>query len=194
MDGDHPFLSRCVVSYSFMVCSGLHVSLRLLSLLRVMNISPSRKKKKKKREVKQQASKQQSGQQQASLPQLTPSELAGSQPIVEQQADEPDDEPLLEAIFPFPGGFSLPTVMGPPAALARLYFAPSSAAEGLGAPLPVTCSPRADIPDAASRLAGKRRGPESMSDAESSGAAEAPIADSLALVPLTPDDSHAPSL
>ncbi len=49
MDGDHPFLSRCVVSFSFMVCSGHHVSLRLLSLLRVMNISPSQKKKKKKR-------------------------------------------------------------------------------------------------------------------------------------------------
>jgi len=36
--------------------------------------------------------------------------------------------------------------------------------------------------------------PESMSDAESSGTAEAPSADSLAMVPLTPDDSHAPSL
>ncbi len=33
-----------------------------------------------------------------------------------------------------------------------------------------------------------------MSDAESSGTAEAPTADSLALVPLTPDDTHAPSL
>ena len=37
-------------------------------------------------------------------------------------------------------------------------------------------------------------GPESMSDAESSGTAEAPTAVRLALVPLTPDDSHAPSL
>ena len=50
------------------------------------------------------------------------------------------------------------------------------------------------MPDAASPLAGKRRGSESMSDAESSGTAEAPSADSLAMVPLTPDDSHAPSL
>jgi len=33
-----------------------------------------------------------------------------------------------------------------------------------------------------------------MSDAESSGTAEAPATDSLALVPLTPDDSHAPNL
>ncbi len=48
MDGDHPFLSICVVSFSFMACSGLHVSLRLLSLLRVMNISPSQKKQKEK--------------------------------------------------------------------------------------------------------------------------------------------------
>ena len=47
MDGDHPSLSRCVVSFSLMVCSGHHLSLRLLSLLRVMNISPSTKKKKK---------------------------------------------------------------------------------------------------------------------------------------------------
>ncbi len=84
--------------------------------------------------------------------------------------------------------------MGIPAALAPLQPAPSSAAEGLGTPLPVASSPRADMPDAASPLAGKRRGPESVSDAESSGTAEAPSADSLALVPLTPDDSHAPSL
>ncbi len=38
MDGDHPFQSRCVVSFSFTKCSGLHVSLRLLSLFRVMNM------------------------------------------------------------------------------------------------------------------------------------------------------------
>jgi len=52
MDGDHPFLSRCVVSFSFMVCSGHHVSLRLLSLLRVMNISPSQNKKKEEKNGK----------------------------------------------------------------------------------------------------------------------------------------------
>jgi len=44
MNGDHPFLSRCVISFSFMACSGHHVSLRLLSLLRGMNISPCHKK------------------------------------------------------------------------------------------------------------------------------------------------------
>ncbi len=62
----------------------------------------------------------------------------------------------------------------------------------MGTPLPIASSPLVDVPDAASPLAGKRRGPESMSDAESCGTAEAPSADSLALVPLTPDDSHAP--
>ncbi len=84
-----------------------------------------------------------------------------SQPVVEQQEVVPEDKPLLEAIFPpLPGGFSLPTVMGAPAALARLHPAPSST-EGLGTPLPVASSPRADMPDAASPLAGKRGGPES---------------------------------
>ncbi|DBA79435.1 TPA: hypothetical protein ACH3X2_007709 [Trebouxia sp. C0005] len=50
------------------------------------------------------------------------------------------------------------------------------------------------MPDAASPLAGKRRGLDSVSDVESLGAAEAPSADSLALVPLTPNESIAPSL
>ena len=104
----------------------------------------------------------------------------------------PDAEPLLEATWPLPGGCSiLPTVE---ATLARLHNAPSLAAEGLTAPLLVASLPCAGVPDAASPLAGKRRGPESMSDAESSGTAEAPAVDSLALVPLTPDDSHALSL
>ena len=64
----------------------------------------------------------------------------------------------------------------------------------MGTPLPAASSLCADVPDAASPLAGRRRGPEFMSDAESFGTAEAPSADSLALVPLTPDDSHAPRL
>ena len=63
----------------------------------------------------------------------------------------------------------------------------------VGDSLPAS-SPCAGVPDAASPLAGRRRGPGSMSNAESSGTAEASTADSLALVPLTPDDSHAPSL
>ena len=60
--------------------------------------------------------------------------------------------------------------------------------------MPITSLACAGVPDAASPLARKRRGPESMSDAESSETAEAPTADSLALVPLTPDDSHGPGL
>jgi len=49
MHVDHPSISRCVVSFSLMVCDGHHISLRLLSLLRVMNISPSQKKRQKKK-------------------------------------------------------------------------------------------------------------------------------------------------
>ncbi|DBA69887.1 TPA: hypothetical protein ACH3X2_012387 [Trebouxia sp. C0005] len=151
--------------------------------------------RRKAKKVKRQASKQQSGQRQASPPQLARSGVASTQPAMEQQGLVYDDEPLLTAIFPLPGGItSLPIVEGPPAALARLHPAPSSGAGGLGSPLPVASSPRASMPDAASPLAGKRRGPESVSNVESLGAIEAPTADSLALVPLTPDDSHAPSL
>ncbi len=62
--------------------------------------------------MKRQASKQQSGQQQASPPQRTQPEPAGSQPVVEQQEFVPNDEPLLNPIFPLPGGFSLPTAWG----------------------------------------------------------------------------------
>ncbi len=145
--------------------------------------------------MKRQSSKQKSGQQQASPPQLAQPEFARSQPIVEQQEVVPDDEPLLEATWPLPGGLSgLPTVEGSLATLARLHVAPRSAAEVLGTPLPVASLPYADVLEAASPLSSRRRGPESMSDAESSGTAEASIADSLALLPLTPDDSHAPGL
>ena len=102
----------------------------------------------------------------------------------------PDDEPLLEATWTLPGGCSsLPIVEGSSATLAWLHLAPSSAAEGLRAPVPVASLPCAGVPDAASPLAGNRR--RSTSDAESAGTAEAPAAGSLALVPLTPDDSHA---
>jgi len=162
--------------------------------------TPGKQARRKAKKVKRQASKQKSGQQQASPPQqqaLPPQQQASppacSQPIVEQQGVVPDDEPLLQATWPLPGGCSLPTVEGSLATLARLHLAPSSAAEGSGTPLPVASLPCADVPDAASPLAGKRRGPESTSDAESSETAEAPTADSLALVPLTPDDSHAHS-
>ena len=112
----------------------------------------------------------------------------------EQQGAVPDDEPLLEADFPLPGSFQLPTVIGTPVALARLNPTPSSAAKSLGTALPVVSSSRAGMLDAVSSLAGKRQGPESMSDAESSGAAESTCASTLAIVPFTPDDSCAPTL
>ena len=145
--------------------------------------------RRKAKKVKRQASKQQYAEQQhqAAPSQPAQPELARSQPAVEQQGVVPDDEPLLEAAFPFPGSLKLPIVMGTPAALARLNPTPGSAAESLGPPLPVVSSSRAGILDAASPLAGKRRGPESMSDAESSGVAESPCAGSLAIVPFTPD-------
>ena len=163
--------------------------------------TPGKQARRIAKKVKRHASKQKSGQQQASSPQQQASPPhqqasppACSQPVVQQQEVMPDDEPLLEATWPLPGGCSLPTGEGSPAALARLHPAPSSVAEGLGTPMPVASLACIGVPDAASPLAGNRRGPESMSDAESSGTAEAPTADSLALVPLTPDDSHAPSL
>ena len=147
--------------------------------------------RRKAKKVKRQASKQQPGQQHATTPaQPDPasSQPASSQPAVETQGADADEEPLLEADFPLPGGNKLPTVIGSPAALARLRPAPSSAA------VPVASSSRDEMLDVASPLAGKRRGPESVSDAESSGTAEAPSADNLAMVPLTPSDSHAVSL
>ncbi len=141
--------------------------------------------RRKAKKVQRQASKQQTGRQLASPPQITQLEPTGSQSVAEQQEVSHDDEPLLEAHFSLPEGFSLPTVVGSSATLGWLRLAPNSAAEGLGTPLPDAASPCADTPDAASALAGKRWGPESMSDAESSGTAEAPAADSLALAPLT---------
>ena len=133
-------------------------------------------------------------QRQAAPSQPAQPEFARSQHAVEQQGAVQDDEPLLEADFPLPGSFKLPTVIGTPAALARLNPTPGSAANGLGTPLPVVSSSHAEMPDAASPLAGKRQGPESVSDAESSGVAESPCADTLAVVPSTPDASYAPTM
>ena len=146
----------------FIQLQGLSVSISVSGSLQIKHEQRKAKEadtankqaRRKAKKVKRQASKQQSGQQQASPPQLTRPEPADSQPVVEQQEVVPNDEPWLEAIIPLPWGFSFPTVLGSPAALARLQFAPSSTAEGLGTPLPVASSPRADMPDAASpRLA-----------------------------------------
>ena len=143
--------------------------------------------------MKRQASKPQSGQQQQAAPSQL-AEPAGSQTAMETQGAMPDEEPLLGAIFPLPGSFQLPIVTGTPAALARLNPALGTAAVDLGTSVPVASSSRAEMPDAASPLAGKRRGSESLSDVESSGVAESPSAGTLAIAPLTPDDSCAPSL
>ena len=128
--------------------------------------------RRKAKKVKRQTNKQQSGQQQAAPPQSA--KLAGSEPTVEQQGVVPDEEPLLEADFPLPGSLKLPTLMGSPAALARLQPAPRSDAGGLGDATPLASSSHAGVPEAASPLAGKRRGPESVSGSESSEIAEAP--------------------
>ena len=152
----------------------------------------SRQARRKAKKVKRQTNKQQSGQQQAAPPQSA--KLAGSEPTVEQQGVVPDEEPLLEADFPLPGSLKLPTLMGSPAALARLQPAPRSDAGGLGDATPLASSSHAGVPEAASPLAGKRRGPESVSGSESSEIAEAPSVDSLAMVPMTPGEPHAFSL
>ena len=147
---------------------------------------PRRKAKK----VKRRASKQQSGQQHQATPtQPVQVELVKSQSAVEQPGAVLDDEPLFQADFPLPGSLKLPTVMGAPAALARLNPTTTSAAKGLGVPPPVASSSHAKLPDAASPLAGKRRGSEGVSDTESSGVADSPRADRLAVRPFTPDDS-----
>ena len=152
----------------------------------------SRQARRKAKKVKRQTNKQQSGQQRAAPPQSA--KLAGSEPTVEQQGVVPDEEPLLEADFPLPGSLKLPTLMGSPAALARLQPAPRSDAGGLGDATPLASSSHAGVPEAASPLAGKRRGPESVSGSESSEIAEAPSVDSLAMVPMTPGEPHAFSL
>ena len=152
----------------------------------------SRQARRKAKKVKRQTNKQQSGQQQAAPPQSA--KLAGSEPTVEQQGVVPDEEPLLEADFPLPGSLKLPTLIGSLAALARLQPAPRSDAGGLGDATPLASSSHAGVPEAASPLAGKRRGPESVSGSESSEIAEAPSVDSLAMVPMTPGEPHAFSL
>ena len=70
----------------------------------------------------------------------------------------------------------------------------SSGAEDRGTPLPVASSSHVEVLDTASPLAGKRRGPVSVSNVESAGVGEEASADTLAIVPLTPGDTHAHSL
>ena len=69
----------------------------------------------------------------------------------------------------------------------------SPSVEGRGTSLPVASS-HTEVLDTTSPLAGKRRGPESVEDAESAGVEEIAIADRLAMVPLTPCDTLGHSL
>jgi len=84
--------------------------------------------------------------------------------------------------------------LGPPAALARLRpnAALASDAENSRVTLAVASSSHVGVLNAAAPLTGKRRDPESGS--ESSGLVEAPSADALAMVPLTPGDGQAQGL
>ena len=102
----------------------------------------------------------------------------------------PDEEPLLQAFFPIGGGS--PIIMGSKEQTARLYpdaAMPSSSVQEASPSVPAS---RAEVVDTAPPLTGKRRDPESGS--ESSDLPEAPSADSLAIVPVTPEDGHAQGL
>ena len=102
----------------------------------------------------------------------------------------PDEEPLLQAFFPIGGGS--PIIMGSKEQTARLYpdaAMPSSSVQEASPSVPAS---HAEVVDTAPPLTGKRRDPESGS--ESSDLPEAPSADSLAIVPVTPEDGHAQGL
>ncbi|KAL3149879.1 hypothetical protein ABBQ38_013244 [Trebouxia sp. C0009 RCD-2024] len=106
----------------------------------------------------------------------------------------PDEgEPLLQAVFLFGGGS--PIVMRSKRQTTHLhpFNAVASGSSGQGAPPSVPAS-RAELVDhdTTPPLTGKRRDPEFGS--ESSDSPEAPSADSLAIVPVTPSDGHAQGL
>ncbi|KAL3157056.1 hypothetical protein ABBQ38_001304 [Trebouxia sp. C0009 RCD-2024] len=104
-----------------------------------------------------------------------------------------EEEPLLEAVFPIGGG--PPIVIRSKGQTAHLHpsNAVASGSSGQEASPSVPAS-RAELVDhdTTPPLTGKRRDPESGS--ESSDSPEAPSADSLAIVPVTPDDGHAQGL
>ena len=159
--------------------------------------SSGKQARRKARRVERQASKQQSGQQQHAAPsQLAQPEPASSQPALEQHGAVPNEEPLLGGDFPLPGHGSLkaPTVIGLADVKAWRSRQLSPNVEGRGTSLPVASSSHTEVLDTASPMAGKRRGPGSVSDAEFAGVGEDASADSLAIVPLTPCDTHAHSL
>ncbi len=149
--------------------------------------------KQKAKKQKRQANRQQAKQKQRHTPAQVPfSGPAASEPDEGLPRAMPDEEPLPEAFFDGRGG--LPVLLGPPAALARLRAdaALASDAENSGVTLAVASSSHVDVLHAAAPLTGKRRDPESGS--ESSSLVEAPCADALGMVPLTPGDGQAQGL
>jgi len=156
---------------------------------RAVDTSGKQKAKKQKRQANRQQAKQKQRHTPAQVPFSGP---AASEAGVGLPRAMPDEEPLLEAFFDGRGG--LPVLSGPPAALARLRpdAALASDAENSGVTLAVASSSHVDVLGAAAPLTGKRRDPESGS--ESSGLVEAPSADALAMVPVTPGDGQAQGL
>lgn len=136
---------------------------------------------------KRKASKRQS-QQRKQKQQLPPA--SQHPPLEHAEPTLPDEEPLLQAFFPLGGGS--PIIMGSKEQTARLY--PDAAVPGSAVQeeSPSVSASHAGVADTAPPLTGKRRDPESGS--ESSDLPEAPSADSLAIVPVTPDDGHAQGL
>lgn len=131
--------------------------------------------------VKRQASKRQSQQRKQQQPPPAPqhSRLEHADPTL------PDEEPLLQAVFPIGGGS--PIVMRSKAQTGAATS--GSVAEEASPSVPAS---RAELVETPPPLTGKRRDPESGS--ESSDLLETPSADSLAIVPMTPDDGHAQGL
>ncbi|KAL3136573.1 hypothetical protein ABBQ38_005819 [Trebouxia sp. C0009 RCD-2024] len=104
-----------------------------------------------------------------------------------------EEEPLLEAVFPIGGGPSI--VIRSKGQTAHLHpsnaVASGSSRQKASPSVPASRAELVDH-DPTPPLTGKRRDPESGS--ESSDSPEAPSADSLAIVPVTPDDGHAQGL
>lgn len=137
--------------------------------------------------VKRKASKRQSQQrkhQQPPPPAPQPPQVEHADPTL------PDEEPLLEAVFPIGGGRPAIIRSKAPAGVTPSKAATASTSVQEATPsVPVS---HAELVGTAPPLTGKRRDPESGS--ESSDLAEAPSADSLAIVPVTPDDGLAQGL
>ena len=136
---------------------------------------------------KRKASKRQS-QQRKLQQQLPPAPQ--HPPLEHAEPTLPDEEPLLQAFFPLGGGS--PIIMGSKEQTARLYPDAAMPGSSVQEASPSVLASHAEVADTAPPLSGKRRDPESGS--ESSDAPEAPSADSLAIVPVTPDDGHAQGL